>query len=43
MATSWQDKEEGPAIDPFDLEKMGVQGQHVINWCVLSCFLGCHV
>ncbi|CAN0096898.1 unnamed protein product, partial [Ectocarpus sp. 4 AP-2014] len=32
MAAGWRDKEDGPAIDPFDEEKMNAQGQHVINW-----------
>lgn len=34
MAAAWREKEEGPAVDPFDVEKMGALGQHVINWCV---------
>ena len=43
MAAAWREKEEGPAVDPFDVEKMGAQGQHVINWYVgcsgcCSCF-----
>ncbi|CAM9867311.1 unnamed protein product [Ectocarpus sp. 12 AP-2014] len=32
MAAGWRDKEDGPAIDPFDEGKMNAQGQHVINW-----------
>lgn len=38
MAAAWREKEEGPAVDPFDVEKMGAQGQHVINW-----YVGCWV
>lgn len=30
--SAWREKEDGPPIDPFDEGKMGVQGQHVINW-----------
>ncbi|CAN0267424.1 unnamed protein product [Ectocarpus sp. 6 AP-2014] len=32
MAAGWRDKDDGPAIDPFDEGKMNAQGQHVINW-----------
>lgn len=28
----WKDSEDAPAIDPSDEEKMGAQGQHIINW-----------